>query len=226
MVNTLEVIERSIYDAILQVAIKEGLTLDPKNYYPVTPESIKQFNDDKKALSKYVSIFGAGSAESKGEKITPRIVVENDTLFPGAIGLQDNFLEFNEEDKNYIPIQMPSKSLEQIVNIHICAGNQADYRVLQTIVAKALPLRGYIKNYLNETLTESGNIFLELVNAYDESDTLSGLIEKAFQYQIQDFVLEELVIKDTENTENTIPMISDITFLTENQTLITINKTN
>ena len=50
MVNTLEVIERSIYDAILQVAIKEGLTLDPKNYYPVTPESIKQFNDDKTAL--------------------------------------------------------------------------------------------------------------------------------------------------------------------------------
>lgn len=222
MVNTLEIIERSIYDAILQVAVKDGLSLDPKNYYPVTPETINQFNEDKKALTKYVQIFGTGSAESKGEKVTPRIVVENDTLFPGVIGLNDTSLELNE-DKMYVPIQMPSKSLEQIINIHICAGNQTDYRILQSIVYRALPLRGYIKTYLSETLLESGNIYLELVNAYDESDTLSGLIEKAFQYQIQDLVFEELIIEDNDNL---IPMINDLTLLTDNQTLITLIKTN
>ena len=222
MVNTLEIIERSIYDAILQVAIKDGLSLDPKNYYPVTTETIKQFSEDKKALTKYVQIFGTGSAESKGEKVTPRIVVENDTLFPGVIGLNDTSLELNE-DNMYVPIQMPSKSLEQIINIHICAGNQTDYRILQSIVYRALPLRGYIKTYLSETLLESGNIYLELVNAYDESDTLSGLIEKAFQYQIQDLVFEELIIEDNDNL---IPMINDLTLLTDNQTLITLIKTN
>ena len=216
MVTSLEIIERSIYDCILQTAVKLGLTLDPSSYYPITPETLEQFKTDKAAISKYVTIFGAGNAESKGERVTPRIVIDNDTLFPGVVGFDT--LELEKESDGYKMTQIPSKSLNHIINIHICVNNQADYRILQTIISKSLPLRGYIKNYLHESLQESGNIYLELVNGYDNSDELTGIIEKVFQYELSDVVLLDSLIT---SEEVIIPLISDITLITNNQTLIT-----
>ena len=217
---TLEIIERSIYDAILQVAIKEGLTLNPNDYYPVTSSSLEQFKTDKKAIEKYVTIFGTGSPESKGEKVTPRIVIENETLFPGSLGLNPSSLELNDEGE-YNVVNYPSKTLEQIVSIYLCSGKQSDHRILQSILSKALPIRGYIKNYLNESLQDGGNIYLELVNAYDISDNATGIIEKVIQYQVSDLVITDSVF----TSEDTIPMISDITIIANNQQLINITKT-
>ena len=75
MVNSQEIIERSIYMALLRVTIELGYGLDPNNYLPVSVENSEKFQQDLKNLNKYIPIIGTGNATSKDQKITPRIVL-------------------------------------------------------------------------------------------------------------------------------------------------------
>ena len=93
MINSQEIIERSLYDAILQVAITLNCSLDPNEYLPITPESVERCKKDKDRLDKYIAIYGTGNATSKDQKETPRIVLNARGFFPGSIGLPKNLIE-------------------------------------------------------------------------------------------------------------------------------------
>ena len=54
MVNSQEIIERSVYSALLQVAIALGYTVDPNDYLPASEANAKRFEEDIKALKKYI----------------------------------------------------------------------------------------------------------------------------------------------------------------------------
>ena len=64
---------------------------------------------------------------------------------------------------------------------------------------KALPTQGYIKPFLGDKekfLSEPGlwrseNIYIEVGNYYDHSDTDHGLLEHVYQYKINDGVVNE-----------------------------------
>ena len=49
MVDSQEIIERSFYQALLDVSVDLGITLDPSEYIPTTPENISKFKNDKEA---------------------------------------------------------------------------------------------------------------------------------------------------------------------------------
>lgn len=50
MVNSQEIIERSIYVAILNMAIKLGYTINPEDYLPTSAVNAERFKEDLKRL--------------------------------------------------------------------------------------------------------------------------------------------------------------------------------
>ena len=65
MINSQEIIERSIYQALLNASIKLGYSLDPNNYLPISIENQKRFKEQmiqdlvlKEIISEYAKKIG------------------------------------------------------------------------------------------------------------------------------------------------------------------------
>lgn len=188
MINSQEIIERSVYQALLDVAVGLGYTLDPKNYLPPSAEQEVKFKSDLQKLKKLITIFGTGNAESKGSKVTPRIVVNARGFYPGAIGMPKQLID--KAGIGYMAYEQPYETIDQQIDVHLVANNQEDIRLLHQIMFWALPQRGYIKPYMEEKPLFSGNIFIEVSNFYDSPNNNLGILEKVYQYEVKDCLLE------------------------------------
>ena len=224
MVNSQEIIERSIYMALLRVTVELGYGLDPNNYLPVSIENSEKFQQDLKNLNKYIPIIGTGNATSKDQKITPRIVLNARGFYPGNIGLPKELIE-KSEGIGFTANEEPYETLDQYIDVHLVASNQDDLRLLHQIMFWALPQRGYINPYTAETFLLSGNIFIEVGNFFDYPNVNLGLLEKVYEYRIYDTLIgeKEDVITDI------VPMTS-VTVLLEKyglpETLLQIQEEN
>ena len=224
MVNSQEIIERSIYMALLRVTIELGYGLDPNNYLPVSVENSEKFQQDLKNLNKYIPIIGTGNATSKDQKITPRIVLNARGFYPGNIGLPKELIE-KSEGIGFTANEEPYETLDQYIDVHLVASNQDDLRLLHQIMFWSLPQRGYIKPYTAEKFLPSGNIFIEVGNFFDYPNVNLGLLEKVYEYRIYDTLIgeKEDIITDL------VPMTS-VTVLLEKyglpETLLQIQEEN
>lgn len=208
MVNSQEIIERSFYSAILGVAIDLGYTVNPDDFLPVSQENSNRFKDTIKNLDPYIAIFGTGNNQSKGQKITPRIVVNARGFYPGAIGLPRQLVE-KEEGIGYTATEVPYETIDQYIDIHLVANTQEHMRLLHQVLFNSIPQRGYIKPYNEPKFLYSGNIFLELVNFFDIPNLDIGILEKVYQFQVFDTLTFD------KPAEGDLIPITDITLLLE-----------
>lgn len=184
MITTLEIIERSLYDALLQTLLGRGLTVDPHNYHPYTAESLARLKADIGALQKFIGLYGMGNAQAKGLKQAPRIVIESHGFFPGGLGLP-KFVPGNQGHYTEVPFE----TIDQYIDIRLISTLSEDNRLLHEVLHYSLPQRGYIKPFLESALKKTGNIYIELVNFYDRPEEDGGIIEKVYQYKVFDLVL-------------------------------------
>lgn len=221
MVNSQEIIERSIYKALLDMAIRLEYTVDPEKYLPISDSNKNKFKHDREDITRkkgfFIDIFGVGNNQSRGIKYTPRITVESEGFYPGDIGLPKEILE--REGIGYNAYEMPSETMTQYINIRLCATNVDLMRKLHQIMFWSIPQRGYIKPYNEARPLFTGNIFIRQVNFYNMPDLENGLMEKVYQFEIQDCLLEN------SNAGVAVNPIRDISVLLENdETLLRIKK--
>lgn len=190
MVDSQEIIERSIYCSILNVAKELGFTVDPNEYLPINTQNQQRFKEDISKLTKYIQIFGTGNNQSKDIKLTPRIVVNAKGFYPGNIGLPRQLIE-KEEGVGFTVTEEPYETIDQYIDIHLVANNQDDLRLLHKILFWSIPQRGYVKPYNQQKFLFSGNIFVELVNFFDIPNLELGLMEKVYEFLIQDTLVLE-----------------------------------
>lgn len=209
MVNSQEIIERSIYMALLRVTIELGYGLDPNNYLPVSVENSEKFQQDLKNLNKYIPIIGTGNATSKDQKITPRIVLNARGFYPGNIGLPRELIE-KAEGIGFTANEEPYETLDQYIDVHLVANNQDDLRLLHQIMFWSLPQRGYIKPYTADKFLPYGNIFIEVGNFFDYPNVNLGLLEKVYEYRIYDTLIGE-----KEDVPTDIVPMTSVTLLLE-----------
>lgn len=216
MVDSQEIIERSFYQALLDVSVDLGITLDPSEYIPTTPENISKFKNDKEAIlaSKgfFLQIFGSGNNQSKGIKDCPRIIVNPRGFYPGTMGLPKNILQ--RDNTSFKVSETPYEVFEQYIDIHLVSSSQNDLRLLHKIMYTALSQRGYLKPYIYEEAPFDGNIFIEVVNFFDFPDLDQGLFEKVYQFKVEDTLISP------PNIVETIEPIHDITFIMDAYTLL------
>lgn len=208
MVNSQEIVERSVYDALLRVAIALGYSLDPNLYLPESVANAAKMKSDILALTKYIPIFGTANASAKDQKTTPRIVVNARGFYPGGIGMPKELIE-KSVGQGFTINEEPYEVLDQYIDVHLVANTQEDLRLLHQILFWALPQRGYIKPYNEENFLFSGNIFIEVGNFYDYPNNTLGLLEKVYQYKVFDTILGE------QPDAGTLPAIHNIQVLLE-----------
>ena len=191
MINSQEIIERSMYSALLQGAIALGYSIDPNDYLPVSESNAAQMKADIAKLKKYIPIFGTANSSSKDKKTTPRIVVNARGFYPGMVGLPREVIG-KEVGLGYTANEEPYETLDQYIDIHLVALTQEDLRLLHSIMFTALPQRGYIKPYTAQEFLQSGNIFIEVGNFFDLPNTTLGLMEKVYEFRVYDTLIGEV----------------------------------
>lgn len=179
--------------ALLNMTIGLGYTLNPEDYLPPNKDNSEKFQNDLKNIIEqkgfFISIFGVGNNHSRGIKETPRIVVDSEGFYPGDIGLPKHIIE-KEEGIGYTSSEMPFETLSQYINIRLCAQSSEHMRLLHQIMFWSIPQRGYIKPYNEPDFLFDGNIFLRVVNFYNMPDLENGLMEKVYQFEVQDCLIE------------------------------------
>ena len=210
MINSQEIIERSVYSAIFNVAITLGYALNPEDYLPVSVENQAKYQADVGNLKKLIGIFGTGNNLSKGQRITPRITVNARGFYPGLIGMPKMLVE-KEVGVGYTANEEPYETIDQYIDVHLTATTQEDLRLLHQILFWSIPQRGYIKPYNEPEFLFSGNIFIELINFYDQPTQEVGIMEKVYEFLVLDTLVGE-----KENVPIDWVPIKDISVLLEN----------
>lgn len=209
MITSQEVIERSIYQSILEKLISEGLSLDPSDYLPITAATAEQYKLDREAIVQakgfYVSLFGTGNSQSRGEKTTPRIVIDMGGFFPGELGLGENVIE--KEDEEFVISETPFEAIDQIIDVRLIYNNVSHGRLLHKVLHSSIPQRGYLKPYNLESKPFDGNIFIYVSNYFSSDDVDKGINEDVYQFMIKDTLINDLTVKDT------VPPMTDISVL-------------
>ena len=200
MVTTQEVIERSLYASLMQVALQLDLTVNPELYLPVSVENQQRYQAAVEAKDKFIYIFGVGNNQVRGPKIVPRITIDLNAYYPGNVGIEAFMIGDEKENEEYRQYLYPFETKNVQFDIHLVANRSEDLRLLHSIMYTALPVRGYIKPFVESTLQEylenkglykSGNLYLEISNYYDHNDQEHGLLEKVYSYTVIDSYIEE-----------------------------------
>lgn len=192
MISSQEIIERSVYSALLETLISTGYSLRPDDYFPISTESAKKFQLDKKSIEAdkgfFIPLFGIGNNQSRGMKECPSITIESQGFMPGDVGLPKAIMEKVED--SYFVSESPYEAIDQYIDIHLIANTQQHMRLLHTMLFASIPQRGYIKPYNLDKVPFDGNIFIEISNFYDMPNTDKGIMEKVYQFTIKDSILD------------------------------------
>jgi hypothetical protein len=213
MINSQEIIERSIYDALLRVTIAMGYTIDPENYLPVSDTNAALYQAAKEGIENtnppFIYVFGSGNALSRDDKQTPRIVVEPHGFYPGVVGIPPEILSKKPVGLGYTAYESTHEGINQYVDIHLVGKTREHIRLLHVIMYWALPNMGYIKVYTQSKLQSTNNIFLELVNFSERDTNTQGLMENIYSFKVQDVFFDTPSFR----VEPELPEMIDISVL-------------
>lgn len=192
MISSQEIIERSVYSALLETLISTGYCLRPDDYFPISKENQTKFLADKTKIEKekgcFISLFGISNNQSRGMKQCPSITIESHGFMPGDIGLPKEIMD--KVGDSYFVSEYPFEAIDQYIDIHLIANSQEHMRLLHTMLFASIPQRGYIKPYHLEYIPFDGNIYIEIANFYDQPNTDKGIMEKVYQFTIKDSLLD------------------------------------
>lgn len=223
MISSQEIIERSVYSAILETLISKGYSLRPDDYFPINEANQKRFEADKKAIESkkgfFIPLFGMGNNQSRGMKQFPSITIESQGFMPGDVGLPKLIQEKVED--SYFVSESPFEAIEQYIDVRLIANKQEDIRLLHTLLFASIPQRGYIKPYNLPKVPFDGNIYIEVANFYNEPNTDKGIIEKVYQFTIKDTLLDVDMPQ-----EGPFPKLQSIELLLQGEDVNINNKSN
>jgi len=197
--NIQELIEKSIYSQIMGVSIANGYTpnLFDTVTYPNTPtgQIALQSALDAIIVSKgfTVEVLSNNAPQDKGYKKSPRIVIVSENFISGQIGA--GIVDYEEVtlpitgQKVYYKYLWPSTLSDFSFQVHIIANSVTQERVLNSIVANALPTLGYIPIY-----NGGGNFFIRNIGYSNLGNIIENLIEKVNKFTIEDVYLTEKVL--------------------------------
>lgn len=203
-----ERLERSLFEAIRLECVAKGYLPDITQY--LTPPQQAAYDNAIKSIATNmgfaVEVFSASSSHDKGLKKVPRIVIIPQDFMPGDIG-GDQTRIYRTTECGFNAFVRPPQTVSYNFNVHIISKTAAQYRVIRSMVANALPRRGYINFY--DDATE--NFFIKNFAFYTFDDSEEGIIERIYAYEIPDLYETDDQPVTSIVGQTTIPGITDIT---------------
>lgn len=183
-----EIIERSLFETIRLELVDKGYlpNIVDTVTYPDNEIGWAQWEADIKTIADGVKgfaieLFSGGSSEAKGVKKIPRIVIDSGNFLPGALG-GDPRRVFEDQGTDYKGLKTPPQTVDFYINFHLVSDSIAQTRILNAIMALAIPRRGYITWYNDATKS----FFARYLNYYDQGDESKGITEHVYAYEIPD----------------------------------------
>lgn len=180
-----ELIERSIFEAIRKELVDKEY-LPNINLYPNTEAGRLAYETEIKAIATIkgfaIEVYSESNNHSKGIKKTPRIVVKTGSFVPGSLGGDPSLVFIDKGILGYEPTVTPPQTVDFYIDFHLISESVKQERILNALLAIAVPRRGYIPFYTDATRT----FFVKYINFYNLDDQEQGIIGKNYAYEIQD----------------------------------------
>lgn len=200
VITSKQVIQRSFYQALLEVALARGYTLDPNNYPNQNKADAEKFLADRQAIENqkgyYVDIYGVGNNQARGGKDLPLIAVDYKGYLPGDVGLNRFHRERAGTDWNVT--ETPFELLDNILQVTLSAKTNDQLLLLYEIMEGAIPIRGYIKPFIYNKAPFDGNIFCIFTNRYIANNLDHGYLETVYTFEVKDTLNIQPQIVDIE----------------------------
>jgi hypothetical protein len=186
--DVLELVDKSIFEAIHSVGVAEGYIVD-RAVVDLEDEvawaAAEQVIITEKGY--VVDLEGASNSHEKGKRTNPSITYDSKNLLNGNIGnAQTPRYEDNGAGGLNSVKDIPQTS-DYLFYIHVNGKNSADFRTIKAIVSTALAHNTFIPVY-----NDPGTKFLIVRYGYqDNPDHLKGSLEGIFMYKAMD-ILESL----------------------------------
>jgi len=187
--NVEEVLERSLFQRLLDECIAKGYSPNVQNA-TLYPNSAVGFTALEAAYNTIVAskgysieVFNFAKGDARVRKKVPRIVIQTQSVMEGSLGGDSSRIYTLDNVTNkYYAETLPPQTSDFIVDIHLIAETAIQMRVLNALLALAIPRRGFIPFY-----NDSAHKFFTLYLSYLEiQDKEVGLIEKVYRYKIPD----------------------------------------
>lgn len=189
LLNTQELVERSISRAIKAVAVAEGYSVDVSAHIGNT-SSYEAAMVAIAAIKNFaVEVFGHGSSQRKGIKRVPRIVVNPQRMLVGDLGnLPGNTITADPLNLgSFLSSVQDSNTMDLSLEITLTSSSAEQDRILHAILSKAIGTRRYLPLYNDP----SQRFLIKQFGFYDVPDTPEGIIEKTYNYQVPDLIIAE-----------------------------------
>ena len=154
----------------------------------------------KASMGFAIEIFNHAPSQSRGMKKIPRIVLDAQNFLPGAIG-GGQLRRFRTVEGSLESYKLPPQTKDYYIGIYILTNSTKQSRILNSLVALACPVRGYIDTYRDD-----GDAFhIEQVGYTPYEQTQEGIRENMFSYKITDvYEVGEEISEETPITEITV----------------------
>ena len=198
LLDTLEVVERSIFHSVRERLVEYGYLPDITQYVNDAPGNaayqadLAQIRGDKGFA---IEVFGTGSNQDKHLLKVPRIVIVPFGMQPGNIGVRTEGVEEFVRDgiTRVRTTTLQSPAMDYNFEVHVITNKQKQSRVCQAIVKVALPALGYIKQF------EHPDRYLNIFNTSGRTIpiTQEGLTENIFSYTMKDLYEVDRFVVET-----------------------------
>ena len=192
-----ELIERTIFHSIRSQCIRKGFTPDLEEF-DQTEQGYKDYRQAYKVINETkgysIEVFNSGAPADRVSKQVPRIVMSTQGFLPGSVGGDDSLQYKRGVTGDYYSYISPPMTSDLYMNIHIVSNNIEQHRVLTSIMALAVPRRGYIPTYPDG----EDNLFVKHLSYVPVRQyTSPGMMETIYRYVCPDITeVEDIIISE------------------------------
>lgn len=218
--NVQELVERSLYHSIRRQCVAKGYLPDVTLYTGNSNAEFQRFEADLADIRTNkgfaIEVFGHSSAQEKWLKKTPRIVILPNMAVPGTLGgAMDRQYEGNGpvlSESGFTSYILPPQTTDFYYDVHVVYEKAEQGRVINSLIALGLPMRGYIDTVDNYAgIIQDQKFFMRLLDSRNLGLNSQGQYETVYTYEVPDiFEIERIVINPS------VPAIREITIITEN----------
>lgn len=228
LLNIQERVGRNIYETIRRCMVDTGYLPDITNtsLFPMSSEGFGTTEADvnwKAALrnieiskSFATELFGEGSAQSKGLKKVPRIVIQSNRILPGNLGVAGilGYQKNPQDPDKVIQVLSDWQSANLHYDILVVCNTTKQERVLNSIINASLGIKKYLPLLDSNPNEPQEYMFCRLFNYFDLEGENEGIIEKVYSYEITDmFLYQEVQL-------NPISLIQNMEIFTDSTNLV------
>ena len=207
--NIQELIERTLFENIRQEVVDKGYLPDITQFENSEVGVILYNEAVEEIMAKegfVIDVFNENASFEHGIKKIPRIVINSGNFLPGDIG--GDPLRFFEAQENgtFTAMILPPQTVSFFINIQLISNHIKQERILNSLLALAVPRRRYLKWYNNP----DKSFFIRHLNYWDIDDESHGIIEKVHAYEVPDCwdrnneVVQQNIAKINQITLNTL----------------------